>query len=258
MKLKGKVALVTGGTGFLGSMMCEALHEEGARVIAVSRGKSAQFIEKSELDNLLIVKRDLSDEVGVNSLIDLLADRHDKIDVLVNNSHEWSLEADFMKTSWEVLERTLTSGLVSQLYLTKRVMQEFMMAADMPGASIINVGSMYGRVAPDHRIYRESGRGNAIEYGACKAGLIQATKYIASIGGKYGIRCNSISPGPFPRPGTFDNGFEWFQKELSDRTMLGRVGKPQELKGVITFLASDMSSYVTGVDIPVDGGWTAW
>jgi gluconate 5-dehydrogenase len=256
MDLTGRIAVVTGGTGFLGSQMCEALCELGATVYGISRGESQNFAESlMGCEHFIHLIGDVSRPADVNSIIETVIKRSDKIDILVNNAYTWPKVTNFMQASWEDMSKTLESGLVAQLYLTRRVIESMIMNG---GGNIINVSSMYGKVAPDHKIYRESGRGNAIEYGASKAALAQATRYIASIGGRNNIRCNSISPGPFPRPGTFSNGFNWFKDELSNRTMLCRPGQPQEIKGAIAFLASDLSSYVTGADIAIDGGWTAW
>jgi NAD(P)-dependent dehydrogenase (short-subunit alcohol dehydrogenase family) len=252
MDLTGRIAIVTGGTGHLGSVMCLALAELGARVFAVSRGQSADF--STGHPNIEILRLDLSSEAGVDSLVATVLDHAGCIDILVNNAYTWPKTVDFMQASWDEMHATLETGVVSQLCLTRAVLKHMI---PRRRGSIINISSMYGKVSPDHRIYRDSLRGNAIDYGASKAAILQATRYIASISGKHGVRCNSISPGPFPRAGTFD-GAEWFRDELSARTMLGRPGDAHEIKGAVVFLASDMSSYVTGTDIAVDGGWTSW
>lgn len=247
--LQGQVAIVTGGTGFLGASMCVTLGELGATVYALSRGRSKAFPSSAEM-----VICDLSIPTEVERAISSVLDEHRRIDVLINNAYAWPEIVQFQDATWESMSKTVNAGLVSQLYISKLVMDA--MVDEGIRGRIINVASMYGKVSPDMSMYRGVG-GNAIEYGATKAGLIQATRYMASVGGPHGIRANSISPGPFPRPGTFDSK-PWFEDELKRRTMLGRVGDPNELRGVITFLATEMSSYVTGVDIPVDGGWTAW
>ena len=116
---------------------------------------------------------------------------------------------------------------------------------------------MYGIVSPNFQIYRDSGMGNAAEYGATKAALIQITKYLAVKGAPKNIRVNAISPGPFSKPGSFD-GKEWFKQELINKMPLNRIGENWELKGTVVFLASNLSTYVTGQNISVDGGWTIW
>jgi len=252
MNLKGKNALVTGGTGYLGSFMCSTLIDLGANVIAVSRGKSSNYLKNNS--QLTIIKKDLSSKKGIDEFLLEINKHVKKVDILINNSYKWPQIVNYLDQDWDNFKESFDSGIISQLYLTKFLFKK--MQEEKEGV-IINVASMYGKVSPDFTIYREIGMGNAIDYGIAKAGMIQFTKYLASLGGKYNIRCNSISPGPFPRPGVLD-GKEWFEKELNAKTMLGRVGIGEELKGVIAFLASNLSSYVTGEDIAVDGGWTAW
>ncbi len=116
---------------------------------------------------------------------------------------------------------------------------------------------MYGVVSPDPRIYTETTRPNTPEYGAAKAGLLQLTRYLACQLGPMCIRVNSISPGPFPAPAVQQADPE-FIRRLGHKNPLGRIGSPDELAGPVVFLASDASSYVTGANIVVDGGWTAW
>jgi len=125
------------------------------------------------------------------------------------------------------------------------------------GASIVNISSMYGHVSPDPRIYGDSGKNNPPFYGAAKAGLLQLTRYLAVHLGPRRIRVNSISPGPFPPPSIAQTSPD-FHAKLCDKTPLGRIGAAAELAGPALFLLSDASSYVTGTDLAVDGGWTAW
>jgi gluconate 5-dehydrogenase len=121
---------------------------------------------------------------------------------------------------------------------------------------IINTTSMYGHVAPDHRIYDGIEFANPPSYGAAKAGVLQLTKYLASFLSPHGIRVNAVSPGPFPFLETLKN--KEFKESLESKNMLGRVGEPDDLKGAFALLASDASKYMTGQNICVDGGWTAW
>ena len=123
------------------------------------------------------------------------------------------------------------------------------------GGSIINYSSMYGLVAPDFRIYGETPQKQPGNYGAGKAAIAQFTRYSASALAEYNIRFNSATPGPFPNP---ENAMDpEFNKALSGKTMLGRFGKAHEMAGTILLLASDASTFMTGSNIVVDGGWTA-
>ena len=123
------------------------------------------------------------------------------------------------------------------------------------GGTIVNIASMYGMIAPDHSIYGDTGNNSPVTYGAGKAGVIQLTKYTASYLAKDNVRVNSITPGPFPKISTVDPAF---LKKLQSKTMLGRTGNPEELAGALILLCSDASSFMTGTNLVVDGGWTAW
>jgi len=159
-------------------------------------------------------------------------------------------------TDWEDFESTLTSGITSPFYLTKHVVERM---KNQNFGNIINMGSMYGIVSPNFKIYHEKPKmGNALSYNASKAALIQMTKYLAAYFAKWNIRVNCISPGPFPRPGTFDNGKEWFESELKDMNPMKKLGEPWHLKGAVMLLATELSSYMTGQNISIDGGWTIW
>jgi len=124
------------------------------------------------------------------------------------------------------------------------------------GGSIINIASMYGMVSPDPAIYGESKFNSPANYGAGKAAVIQFTKFCAVHLAKYKIRVNAVSPGPFPSPSVQMN--KTFISKLVEKVPLKRIGHPSELNGVIVLLCSEASSYITGQNISVDGGWTSW
>ena len=126
------------------------------------------------------------------------------------------------------------------------------------GGSIINIASMYGMVSPDPRIYGDSGYDSPPQYGAGKAGLLQLTRYLACHLAVDRIRVNAVSPGPFPEVDKLEAAHGDFLRTLEGKVPLRRVGRPKELAGIVVFLASDAASYITGANVPVDGGWTAW
>lgn len=142
---------------------------------------------------------------------------------------------------------------LNAVFYTTKEASEYLKASK---GVIVNITSMYGHVAPDYRIYDGKEFANPPSYGAAKAGVIQLTKYLASFLSPYGVRVNALSPGPFPFPETQKNND--FIEKLASKNMLNRIGQPEDLKGAIALLCSDASSYMTGQNICVDGGWAAW
>jgi NAD(P)-dependent dehydrogenase (short-subunit alcohol dehydrogenase family) len=124
-------------------------------------------------------------------------------------------------------------------------------------ASVINISSMYGMVSPDPRIYGRSGMNNPPHYGAAKAALLQYTRYAAVHLAPEGIRVNAISPGAFP-PEAAQQRDPAFTAALTQKVPMGRLGRPEDMAGAIVFLASSAARFVTGANLPIDGGWTAW
>jgi gluconate 5-dehydrogenase len=251
MRLDGKLAVVSGGGGHLGSEISRCLLELGASVFALGRNPDKVAPLVAQYGNRLrFIQTDLNDRDAVRRLTDILPPR---FDILVNNALTWPKAPRFEEVDWDAVNLTLTSGVTSPIMLSRLAFDRM-----QPGGGvIINNASMYGIVSPNFRIYRDSGMSNAIEYNAAKAAIIQITKYLAVKGAPLGIRVNAFSPGPFSPPGAFD-GKEWFRDELTRMMPLGRIGEKWEIKGVIAFLATDLSTYVTGQNIPVDGGWTTW
>jgi NAD(P)-dependent dehydrogenase (short-subunit alcohol dehydrogenase family) len=198
------------------------------------------------------IQADLNSKESIDSFMNNL----DKVDILVNNAFTWPSTLNIEDTDWHDFESTLTSGVTSSFYLAKKAIEK--MKSHGKG-SIINLASMYGIVSPNFKIYREQPKmGNALAYNAAKAAIIQMTKYLAVYCAKWNIRVNCISPGPFPRPGTFSNGKEWFEDELKNMNPMKKLGEPWHLKGGVLLLASDLGEYITGQNIVIDGGWTIW
>jgi NAD(P)-dependent dehydrogenase (short-subunit alcohol dehydrogenase family) len=253
--LSGKTALVTGGAGYLGRAICEALAEAGATVIVASRQleKCRQFADqlleqgwKADAEQV-----DVTDTVSVKQAFRSIRSRHGAIDILVNNA--WS----GTKNSFEsIREEEWKYDLEISLTSVFRCVREALPDLKKNRGVILNVASMYGHTAPDYRIYDSLDLTNPPSYGAAKAGTIQLTKYLASFLSPYGIRVNAISPGPFPHEQTRKNTA--FMRQLSSKNPLNRVGEPHELKGAVLLLCSPAGSYMTGQNICVDGGWSIW
>lgn len=255
--LKDKISVITGGDGHLGLSMSEALLEKESQVYILGKNlKNLQIAEKKleekGLTNFTILKTDIAKQRSVQKQIKYIQTHSGKIDVLINNAyfgHDGKLEDKTEKQWNEGMEGTINSVF----RLTKNILP--IMIKQKHGV-IINISSIYGSVSPDPGIYHQSGFDSPPEYGAGKAAIIQFTKYIATHYAKFGIRSNCISPGAFPNNEVQKN--KKFISSLKKKIPLGRIGKPEELKGATIFLASNSSKYVTGQNIFVDGGWTSW
>lgn len=266
--LKGKVAIVTGAAGYLGRGCTEALLLAGAKVALFGRGDKIkeyadQLNDRYNQDQVQFYSVDLYQDQEFRLLLQQAGKKNGRIDVLVNNAFEFSKETGFnhpsgkmetiSKSQWM---KSLESGVYWHSLATQTLLP---MMVRQGSGSIINISSMYGIVSPDPNLYKGTEVFNPPSYGAAKAALLALTRYTASFYGKAGIRCNAIAPGAFPNmdPSAFNSpDNNEFLKRLEDRTVLKRCGKPDDLRGVIIFLASDASNYITGQTFSVDGGWT--
>lgn len=256
--LKDRVAIVTGGAGYLGTAESFALAEAGAKVIVSDidingAKKVADEITKSGL-YAVAEKIDLSKEESIAGVINNVYERYKEIDILINNGFfgkSMSLD-DMSLKDWQCA----VDGSINQVFLCTKYAVEKMKIKRK--GSIVNIASMYGVVSPDFSIYGKTGWDNPANYGAAKAGVIQFTKYCAAYYAKYGIRVNAVSPGCFAHDFPKNKEFDRLWKRLTDKTMLKRIGMQDEIKGIVLYLASDASSYCTGQNIIIDGGWTAW
>lgn len=255
--LHGKVIMVSGGAGHLGSALTEGFVQYGARVYIVSPNteKNAHYADKLSKNfgvPVFYETMDVTNADSVTKTTSLILQKEQKVDVLVNNAYQGN-PGDVLNASEEDWITSFDGSIHSTYRLTKAVLPA--MIRQQTG-SIINIASMYGVVSPNPEIYGGSGQNNPPHYGAAKAAIIQFTKYIAAHYGKDGIRANAISPGPFPTEAVQEN--KSFIQELNRKNPLGRIGSPNELKGTAVLLASEASSYITGQNICVDGGWTVW
>ncbi len=254
-RLDGKTAFVSGSRGHLGAAMVRALAEAGAHVIV--NGRDAAALDgfaaglKAQGFSIETAAFDAHDVAKIRGFFGGLK----RLDVLVNNigfmqgkSFDALTPDDFAAT----YAATVTTAFESVRAALPALRAAVAASGD---ASVINIASMYGQVAPDARLYDSSAQQSPFHYGPAKAGLIQLSRHLAAELGPSKIRVNALVPGAFPQPGKMPAGLE---ERLAGKTMLGRIGVPAEIGGPLLFLAGPAARYVTGASLNVDGGWTAW
>lgn len=251
--LKQKVILVTGGYGYLGKAICSGLLENEATVVVLGRNEAKyQQAFPQAPEQLSFLPTDISDTESIKSSFKAAREKHGRIDILINNAF-YSKGNKPLALSDEELNFSLDGNLAS----VYRCIREVVPYLSEKGGRIINVSSMYGLVSPDFQVYAGMEHFlNPPHYGAAKAGVLQLTRYFACYLGKDNILVNAVTPGAFPSETVQQN--QEFIDRLSKKSPLGRIGKPEELKGIFTFLCSNQASYITGQNFVVDGGWTAW
>lgn len=253
--LTGRTALVTGASGYLGRALAHGLASAGARVVVSSRRiemahEVAAQLPAAASGEHLAVEIDQLDEHSIAQGFQAAVQAASRIDVLVNNGHA-ALAKDWTSVTADEFNCQLHN--LSGYFLLARHMRDHVVQHQTRG-SIILLGSMYGVVGSYPAVYEELGPASPVAYQALKGGVIQMARHLAVYWAKDGIRVNCLSPGPFPSPTA---NAELVQR-LEPRVPLGRIGQPRELIGPIVFLASEASSYMTGQNMIVDGGWTAW
>jgi NAD(P)-dependent dehydrogenase (short-subunit alcohol dehydrogenase family) len=252
--LEGKVALLTGGAGGYGLQCARSLAEAGAKTYMASRNLDAleKLADKlnAEGNDVTALKFDQGDEKSILALRDRLAEDNGRIDILVNNA-----VARTMKNGWESDAASFDESMhinATGLFLLTRAVGEVMIPCK--SGSIINIGSMMGMVGvEDHNYDGTDMSGWAPDYFFHKGGMLNFTRFCGSYFGQHGIRVNCVSPGGL----LAESHPERFVRNYSERTQLGRLANDTDLMGVIVFLASDASRYITGANIPLDGGYTA-
>lgn len=270
-RLDNKVVVLTGGKGYLGRTFSKAILEFGGilHTLDIDTKEYEEIIDLKQKypDRFHAHKVDCTqkDEIAVTR--DLIFDKEKRVDVLINATT--MKPSDFYCPFEEVSLEGWNIGLLGNLTIPFLTIQAFIaIMVKQHSGSIINIASHYGIVGNDQRIYEGANLQEVYMdndpdtkqvhshgvYNAAKGGLINFTRYLAAYYGKDNIRANCISPG-----GVYHEGEnETFVKNYSERTPLGRKARPDEVNGAVVFLASDASTYVTGHNLVVDGGWTAW
>jgi 2-deoxy-D-gluconate 3-dehydrogenase len=267
--LTGRVAVVTGGVGLLGAEFCRTLAEAGAAVAVVDLNASASHGTADSLTKsgykTLAVPTDITKPESVNAMVEKILSTFGRIDILVNSAAlDPKFDPDAVKKGiapgafedypLEQWNAALNVNLTGMFLVTQACVKP--MVAQGRKGSVINICSTYGLNGPDQRIYIKDGQRVAFKpvyYTTTKAGVMGFTKYLAAYYAGTEIRVNALTPG-----GVFNNHEEYFVKNYSAKTILGRMAKKDEMNGALLFLASDASSYMTGNNVVVDGGWTAW
>lgn len=252
--LRGKVALVTAGAGPLfGQSISTALAEAGATVITASRSLARNEEFAAQMRNLGHdvhgLAFDLEDLASIDALHEQVAQKFGRLDCLVNSALARGGHVGRFEEQTAEQWRRAAEGDFAGLF--RHCQQGVATMARQGGGSIINIASIYGMVSNDPAIYRDTTMVQPPTYNFVKAGMINFTRYLACYYGRQGIRANCLSPG-----GYFNEQPPAFVERYSERTPLGRMLGHDDIQGAVVFLASDAAAYVTGVNLPVDGGWT--
>ncbi len=253
--LDGRIAIVTGAAGLLGRQHSLALAQYGARVVLADIDPEGCRTLASEL-GAHAVACDVTSKASWKSLIDVTVREYGRIDILVNNaaftnqSRSPSFTAPFLEVPLEDWQRVLDVNLTG-VFLGCQIVGGKMV--EQGSGSIINMASLYGVVSPNHRMYPGTGIVQPPAYSVSKAGVIALTRYLATLWAAAKVRVNCITPG-----GVFNNHGDLFRERYGALCPTGRMATETEMRGALIYLASDASSYCTGHNLVIDGGWTAW
>ncbi len=260
MDLTGRVAVITGGAGHVGRAIGEGLAELGASVVPLDLSETrcaevaGDLRERYRVDCRPLAL-DLVDEAALRRVPEQVSEWYGRLDVLVHcaalvgTSELKGWATRFPEHQPEAWRRALEVNLTSPFILTQACAP---LLAEGGRGSVIHISSIYGMVGPDERLYEGTSMAMPAAYAASKGGLIQFTRYLATVLAPR-IRVNTLSLG-----GIWRQQPEAFTRRYEERTPLRRMGAEQDVKGAAAFLASDLSEYVTGQNLAVDGGWTAW
>jgi len=262
--LKDRLAIVTGALGLLGRQHCMALSQAGAHVVVADlNGENCQKFASTLPGPAFGISLDVTEPDSIEVLKDSVIKHVGAIDILINNaaindmfeSPKAALEkSKFEYYPLDLWKISIDVNITGVFLCCQGIGTEM---AKRGKGSIINIASTYGMVGPDQSLYRDEHGNQSFykppAYSAGKGAVLSFTRYLAAYWGHTGVRVNSLSPG-----GVENNQDDYFLNSYSKKTSLGRMAHPQDYWGAIIFLASDASSYMTGANLVVDGGWTAW
>jgi NAD(P)-dependent dehydrogenase (short-subunit alcohol dehydrogenase family) len=262
--LQDRVVVLTGGAGLLGRNHSRALSCAGAHVIVadIDEARASAVVNTLQGAEGMAVSVDVTSPASIHRMVEQVNKRFGRIDALVNNAaidpkfdseNGGSHIHSFENYPLELWQQSLNVNLTG-VFLCTQAIAPFLLSTG--GGSVVNIASIYGIVGPDQRLYRKDGmqvQFKPVSYSVTKSALIGFTKYLASYWAGSGLRVNALTLG-----GVEAGHDPEFVGRYSDRTPMGRMAKPDEYGGALVFLLSDASSYMTGANLVVDGGWTAW
>lgn len=241
--LKGKIIIVTGGSGLLGKEIINDLEAKEAIAINADINVVTDFKKHT-------ITVDITSEESIVKAIKLVSDYYGKIDGLVNNAYprtkDWGTK--FEDITYESWQKNVDMQMNTTFLFIQKIMPELLKTK----GAIVNMTSIYGVVGNDLTIYENTSINTAPPYSAIKGGVINFTRYLASYYGRQGVRVNCVSPG-----GIFDNQHETFVANYTKKVPMGRMGNPDDIAPAVSFLLSNEAKYITGQNLIVDGGWTA-
>lgn len=260
-QLDDKVAIVTGGAGLLGEEHGNVLSEFGANVVLVDINEKTCNQRALEISERSGVKAlgcycDVTKKDSWQALLDKVLEEFGHVDILVNNaaftnqSASTNFNAPFLEFPLDDWNQILNVNLAGTFLGCQVIGQQML---KQKKGNIVNIGSLYGVVSPNHRMYPDTGIYQPVAYSVSKAGVIALTRYLGTLWAENGIRVNSITPG-----GVYNNHNDTFNNRFSNLNPSGRMAEKWEMKGALIYLASDASSYCVGHNLIVDGGWTVW
>lgn len=266
-QLDQEIAIITGGAGFLGSHYAQTFAREGAHLVLADVDKKRAIALAKEIEtefdtHAIAIETDVGDPDSVNAMVERIADQFNRIDILVNNAaldpkfdkvHQGEYSQRFEDLPFQEWQDSLSVNITGMFLCAQAVVP--LMRSQQSGV-IVNVSSTYGLVGPDQSLYQIEGKPaqyKPVTYSVTKAAVLGLTRYLASYLRGTGIRVNTLTPG-----GVYLDHDEQFVARYSAKTLLGRMATPEEISRALLFLVSDGSTYMTGANLVVDGGWTAW
>ena len=261
--VKNKTIIITGSAGRVGSKFSETLGNAGANLVLIDTDitknrKLGKKLSKNGVKSL-VLQTDISQESQLKDMIKEVRQKFKTIDVLINNAHYVKRDHPDLNTKFEKFPLDLWDEMINvnfrSLFLCCKIIGNEIIKQKNTG-SIVNISSIYGITGADQRIYGKSKLNSPAFYAVTKGGMVNFTRYLASYWAKNMIRVNTLTLG-----GVYDKELhkdKKFVKNYSEKTMIGRMSNKEDYDGAILFLASDASRYMTGSNVIVDGGWTAW